>query len=164
MRVRAVLDAQGMDEDGRRSLPHGGGDSTRSFMPTTSEARRFLSDLGQGKVIEVTPTLISNITGVPCVHDPVYPWPVDRLPIRTDIVECFAEGCPLQMETEGEDSFQLSDLSNDVQCIYNILTSRVHPVLSHTMITIERAYCLYALLTEASIDFGSLVTAMMMLV
>jgi hypothetical protein len=36
-------------------------------------------------------------------------------------------------------SFQLSDLSDDVQCIYHILTSRVHPVLSHTMITIERA-------------------------
>jgi hypothetical protein len=77
-------------------------------------------------------------------------------------VECFAEGHPHQMETNGEGSFQLSDLSNDVRCIYHILTSRVHPVLSYTMITIERARCLYALLTEASIDFSSLVTATMM--
>jgi hypothetical protein len=68
------------------------------------------------------------------------------------------------METEGEGSFQLSDLSNDVRCIYHILTSRVHPVLSHTMITIEQAHCLYAFLTEASIDFSSLVIATMMLV
>jgi hypothetical protein len=66
------------------------------------------------------------------------------------------------MEIEGEGSFQLSDFSNDVRCIYHILTSRVHPMLSHTMITIERACYLYALLTEASIDFGSIVTATMM--
>jgi hypothetical protein len=30
------------------------------------------------------------------------------------------------------------------------------------MITIEQAHCLYAFLTEASIDFGSLVIATMM--
>ena len=116
----------------------------------------------KGKVIEVTPTLISNITGVPCIRNPIYPWPVDQLPFCADIVECFTKRHPHQMETKGEGNFQLSDLSNDVQCIYNILTSWVHPVLSHTMITIERARCLYALLTEACIDFSFLVTAMMM--
>jgi hypothetical protein len=66
------------------------------------------------------------------------------------------------METEGEGSFQLSDLSNDVWCIYHILTSRVHLMLSHTIITIKQARCLYALLTETPINFGSLVTAAMM--
>ena len=66
------------------------------------------------------------------------------------------------MEIEGEDNFQLSDLSNDVQCIYHILTSRVHPMLSHTIITIKRARFLYAFLTETLIDFGSLVTTAMM--
>ena len=68
------------------------------------------------------------------------------------------------METEGKGSFQLSDLNNDVRCIYHILTSRVHLVLRHTMITIERAHYLYALLIEAFIDFGALVTTIMMLV
>ena len=37
-------------------------------------------------------------------------------------------------------------------------------ILSHTMITMERARCLYAHLTEASIDYGSLVTTTMMIV
>ena len=35
-------------------------------------------------------------------------------------------------------------------------------MINHTIITIERARCLYGLLTEASIDFGSLVTSTMM--
>jgi hypothetical protein len=35
-------------------------------------------------------------------------------------------------------------------------------MISHMIITIERACCLYALLTEASINFSSLVTSTMM--
>jgi hypothetical protein len=40
--------------------------------------------------------------------------------------------------------------------------SHVLPVLSLTMITMDRARCLYALLTETSIDYGSMVTITMM--
>ena len=98
----------------------------------------------EGKGIEVTTTLISNIVEAPHIHDLVYPWPVDHLPARV------------------EGSFQLSDLSNDVWCIYHILTNLVHPVLTHMMITIERAHCLYTLLTEIPKDFDSLVTSTMM--
>jgi hypothetical protein len=58
----------------------------------------------------------------------------------------------------------MSDFNNNVWCIYHILASWVLPIISHTMITIERAHCLYALLTKASIDYGSLVTSTMMLV
>jgi hypothetical protein len=56
----------------------------------------------------------------------------------------------------------MSDFSNDVRCIYHILASRVLPIISHTIITIERARCLYALLTEAPINYGSVVTSTMM--
>jgi hypothetical protein len=48
----------------------------------------------RGRVIEVTPTLINEITGAPHVRDPVYPYPVDHLPARADLVACFTEGCP----------------------------------------------------------------------
>jgi hypothetical protein len=74
----------------------------------------------------------------------------------------FCEGRPHQMELEGEGSFQMSDFSNDVRCIYHILASRVLPVISHMMITIEKARCLYALLTETPIDYGSVVTSTML--
>ena len=66
------------------------------------------------------------------------------------------------MELDEEGSFQMSDFSNDVHCIYHILVNRVLPVIIHTLITIERAHCLYTLLIEASIDYGSLVTSTMM--
>ena len=56
----------------------------------------------------------------------------------------------------------MSDFNNDAHWIYYILASRVLQVISHTLITIERAHCLYALLTEASIKYGSLVTSTMM--
>jgi hypothetical protein len=52
----------------------------------------------KGRAIEVAPTLISEITGALCVRDPVYPYPIDHLPARADLVACFAEGRPHQME------------------------------------------------------------------
>jgi hypothetical protein len=58
----------------------------------------------------------------------------------------------------------MSDFSNDVHCIYHILASRVLAVISHTMITIERARCLYAMLTKTLIDYSSEVTTTMMFV
>jgi hypothetical protein len=78
------------------------------------------------------------------------------------MVACFTEGCPHRMETEGEGSFQVHDVSNDVKCIYQVMMSRVLPVLRVTMITMDRARCLYALLTETSIDYDSMVTVTMM--
>ena len=153
-RVRAMMDAQGwidMVEDHRpaveeivyefyANLHQRRGDSFRTWL--------------KGTTIKVTPTLISMITGVPCVCDPTYLWPVNHLPARVDVVVCFAEGRPHQMELNGEGSFQMSDFSNDVRCIYHILVSQVFPVISHMLITIKRARCLYALLTMASIDYA----------
>jgi hypothetical protein len=110
----------------------------------------------------VTPTLISTITGVPLVCNPIYLWPVNHLPAHIDLVECFAEWHPHQMELDGESSFQMSDFSNEVQFIYHILASQILPVISRTIITIEKARCLYALLTKAPINFSSLVTSTLM--
>jgi hypothetical protein len=163
-RIRVVLDAQGWT------------DMAEDHCPTMEViVWEFYANIHQrrsdsfctwlrGTAIDVTPTLISEITGVPRVRDPVYPYPVDHLPIRANLVACFAEGCPHQMELEGEGSFQMSDFSNDVRCIYHILASRVLPVISHTMITIEKARCLYAMLIETPIDYGSVVTSTMMFV
>jgi hypothetical protein len=100
-RVWAVLDAQGwtsMAEDHRptvktivwefyANLHQRRGDSFHTWL--------------RGRVIEVTPTLISEITGAPRVRDPVYPYPIDHLPARADLVACFAEGRPHQMELGG---------------------------------------------------------------
>jgi hypothetical protein len=55
--------------------------------------------------IEVTPMLINEINRVPHVRDSAYPYPIDHLPARVDLVTCFAEGNPYQMELEGEGSF-----------------------------------------------------------
>jgi hypothetical protein len=118
----------------------------------------------RGTKIHVTPDLISAITGAPRVRTPKYPWPVDHLPTRAKMVACFAEGCPHHMETEGEGSFQVHDFSNEVRCIYRVVMSRVLPLLSLTMITMDRTRCLYTLLTKTSIDYGSMVMVTMMLV
>jgi hypothetical protein len=48
----------------------------------------------KGKAIEVTSTLISEITRAPRVSDPIYPYPVDHLLVRADLVACFAKGHP----------------------------------------------------------------------
>jgi hypothetical protein len=66
------------------------------------------------------------------------------------------------MELKENGSFQMSDFNNDVHCIYHILASQVLQVISHTMITIERARCFYAMLIETPIDYGVMVTLTMM--
>jgi hypothetical protein len=75
---------------------------------------------------------------------------------------CFAEGRPHRMETKVEGSFQIYEFSNEVRYIYRVVMSHVLPVLSLTMITIDRARCLYALLTKTSIDYGYVVIVAMM--
>jgi hypothetical protein len=116
----------------------------------------------RGTEIHVTPNLISAITRAQRVRTLEYPWPVDHLPTRAKMVACFAEGHPHRMETGGEGSFEVHDFSNEVRCIYRVVMSRVLPVLSLTMITMDRARCLYALLTKTSIDYGFVVTVAMM--
>jgi hypothetical protein len=86
LRVRVVLDAQGWTE------------MVKDHRPEVEEImREFYANLHHRcgdffLIVEVTPTLINNITGAPPVCDPVYPWPVDCLPYRVVIVECFVEG------------------------------------------------------------------------
>jgi hypothetical protein len=116
----------------------------------------------RGTEIHVTPDLISAIARVPWVRNLEYPWSVDHLPTRAEMVACFAKGRPHQMETESKGSFLIHDFSKEVKCIYRVVMSRVLLVLSLTMITMDKARCLYALLTKTSIDYGSVVTVAMM--
>jgi hypothetical protein len=162
LRVRVVLDAQGWS------------DMVEDHRPTVEAiVWEFYTNLHQrhndlfrtwliGTTIEVTPTLINAITGAPYVRDLACPYSVDHLPARADLVVCLAERCSHQTELDKEGSFQMSNFSNDVWCIYHILVIRVLSVISHMMITIERAHCLYALLTKAPIDYDSVVTSTMM--
>jgi hypothetical protein len=162
LRIRAVLEAQGwtmMVEDHRPAIV----ELVREFY---ANLHRRASDSFftwvRGTEIHVTPDLVSAITEAPRVRAPEYPWPVDHLPTQAEMVACFVEGRPHHMETEGEGSFQVHDFSNEVRCIYRVVMSHVLPVLSLTMITMDRARFLYALLTETSIDYGSVVTVAMM--
>ena len=161
-RVRTVLDAQGWT------------DMVRDHCPAVKKiVREFYVNLHQRHdnsfltwirrtMIVVTLTLISIITGTALVRNLVYPWPVDHILAYAGIVECFAKGRPHQIELDGEGSFQMSDFSNEVWCIYHILASWILPVISHMIITMEKARCLYTLLIEAPIDFSSLVISTMM--
>jgi hypothetical protein len=103
--IRAVLEAQGCVE------------MVEDHCPTIAElVREFYANIHhrvgysfltwvRGIEIHVTPNLISAITKAPQVRNSDYPWPVDHLLTRAEMVACFIEGCPHQMETEGEGSF-----------------------------------------------------------
>jgi hypothetical protein len=152
-RIRAVLEAQGwatMVKDHRPAI-------AELVWEFYANLHRRVGDSFftwvRGTEIHVTPDLISAIIRAPRVRTLEHPWPVDHLPTRAEMVACFAEGRPHRMETEGEGSFQVHDFSNEVRCIYRVMMSRVLPVLSPTMITMDRARCLYALSTETSIDY-----------
>ena len=97
-RVRAMLDAQGwtdMAEDHCPAIKEIVWEF--SLNPHQRHGDSFCTWI-RGTRIEVTPTLISTIAGVPLVRDPTYPYPVDHLPTHAEMVACFAEGRPHQME------------------------------------------------------------------
>jgi hypothetical protein len=138
-RIQTMLEAQGwavMVEDHRLAIA----ELVREFDANLHlrAGDSFLTWI-RGTEIHVTPDLISAITRVPPVRNPEYPWPVDHLPTCAKMVACFAKGRPHQMEDEGEGSFQVYDFSNEVRCIYRVLMSCLLPVLSLTMITMDRA-------------------------
>ena len=62
---------------------------------------------------------------------------------------------------EGEGGFHISTLKDNNPCIYNIMVSRIFLEVSLTSITIERAHCFYALLTETPIKFSSFIITTM---
>ena len=105
LRVRVVLDAQGWT------------DMVEDHCSTIEEiVWEFYANLHQrcgdsfytwirGRRIEVTLALISALIGVPHVHDLTYPYPVDHLSTRAEMVACFAKGRPHQMKLDGEGSF-----------------------------------------------------------
>jgi hypothetical protein len=116
--IRAVLEAQGwaaMVEDHRPAIV----ELVREFYANLHRrAGDSFFTWVRGTEIHVTLDLVSAITGAPRVRAPEYPWPVDHLPTRAEMVACFAEGRPHHMETEGESNFQVHDFSNEVRCIY----------------------------------------------
>jgi hypothetical protein len=137
--IRAVLEAQGwaeMVEDHRPTIVELVWEFYANIHRRVSDS--FLTWVS-GMEIHVTPNLISAITGAPWVCNPEYPWPVDHLPTRVEMVACFAEGRPHQMEIEGKSSIQIHDFSNEVLCVYRVVMSRVLPLLSLTLITMDRA-------------------------
>jgi hypothetical protein len=50
-------------------------------------------------MIEMTPTLISEITGAPSVRDLAYPYPVDHLPASADLVAVSPRGALIRWST-----------------------------------------------------------------
>jgi hypothetical protein len=161
-RVQVVLDAQGWIDMVKDYRPVVEAIVWEFYMNLNQRRGDSFHTWLKGTTIEVTPTLISTITKAPRVCDRTYPYPVNHLPVCADLVACFTKGHPYQMELDGEGSFQTRDFNNDVRCIYHILASWVLPVISHMMITIERACYLYALLIEAPINYGFVVTSTMM--
>ena len=107
LRIWTVLKAQGqaeMVEDHRPEIKK----LVRKFYANLHRRAgdSFLTWV-RGTEIHVIPDLINAITGVPQVCNPEYPWLVDHLHTQVEMVMCFAEGRPYQMETEGEGSFQI---------------------------------------------------------
>lgn len=86
--------------------------------------REFFANLGEhgegyfetwsrGRAIRVDIDLISTITHTPRVLESVYPWPLNDMPPRSSLVECFADRKPHNMNVEGVGGFKLNDLPVD---------------------------------------------------
>jgi hypothetical protein len=115
----------------------------------------------RGQKIEVTEDLITSITGIPKVEDPGYPFPTLEFPSKQAMYPVFS---PTALTWHWHDYMNVlstDHLTQPKKLLARIMLINIYPLDHHSDLGVPRARFLYALLTDASIDFPSFALRLM---
>jgi hypothetical protein len=110
----------------------------------------------RGVQIVVTREVIAEVTGIPLIVDPGYPYPTDDFPSKSDMTKLFI---PLDSYNYWRDYMTiipLGHLSHLLKLLARIVMQNVFPINHHSDLGIARGRLIYALLTDVQIDFASI--------
>jgi hypothetical protein len=111
--------------------------------------------------IVVSCEVIAEVTGIPLIEEPGYPYPAEDFPSKTDMSKLFI---PLDSYNFWQDYMKvipLGHFSHLVKLLARIVMQNVFPIDHHLDLGLARGRFIYALLTDVQIDFASIAIRLM---
>jgi hypothetical protein len=110
----------------------------------------------QGVQIVVTQELIVEVTGVPLIEEPGFPFPTYDFPSKSDMSNLFVLSGSYKHWQENMNVIPLGNLSHPVKLLARIVINSLFLIDHHSGHGVARGHFIYALLTDVQIDFASI--------
>ena len=115
----------------------------------------------RGVQIVVTREVIAEVTGIPLIEEPGYPYPTEDFPSKTDMTKLFIPPDSYNHWQDYMKVIPLGHLSHPVKLLARIVMQNVFPIDHHSDLGLARGRFIYALLTDVQIDFASIAIRLM---
>jgi hypothetical protein len=115
----------------------------------------------RGVEIFVTREVIAEVTGIPLIEEPGYPYPTEDFPSKTDMTKMFIPPGSYNFWRDTMTVIPLGHLSHPVKLLARIVMQNVFPIDHHSDLGLARGRFIYALLTDVEIDFASIAIRLM---
>jgi hypothetical protein len=115
----------------------------------------------RGVQIVVTREVIAEVTGIPLIEEPGYPYPTKDFPSKTDMTKLFIPPDSYNFWRDYMKVIPLGHLSHPVKLLARIVMQNVFPIDHHSDLGLARGRFIYALLTDVEIDFASIAIRLM---
>ncbi|KAE8009241.1 hypothetical protein FH972_005690 [Carpinus fangiana] len=111
--------------------------------------------------IVVTREAIAEVTGIPLIEEPGYPYPIDDFPSKSDMSKLFIPPDSYNHWQDYMTVIPLGHLSHPMKLLARIVMQNVFPIVHHSYLGVARGRLIYALLTDVQIDFASIAIRLM---
>jgi hypothetical protein len=108
----------------------------------------------RGVQIVVTREVIAEVTGIPLIEEPGYPYPIEDFPSKIDMTKLFIPPGSYNFWQDYMKVNPLGHLSHQVKLLARIVMQKVFPIDHHSDLGLARRRFIYALLTDVQIDFA----------
>ncbi|KAE8009380.1 hypothetical protein FH972_005820 [Carpinus fangiana] len=115
----------------------------------------------RGVKIVVTHEVIAEVTGIPLIEEPGFPYPIDDFPSKTDMSKLFVPPDSYNFWQDYMNVIPFGHLSHPVKLLARIVMQNVFPIDHHSDLGMARGRFIYALLTDVHIDFASVAIRLM---
>jgi hypothetical protein len=115
----------------------------------------------RGVQIVVTREVIAEVTGIPLIEEPGYPYPTEDFPSKTDMTKLFIPHDSYNFWRDSMKVIPLGHLSHPVKLLARIVMQNVFPIDHHSDLGLARGQFIYALLTDVEIDFALIAIRLM---
>jgi hypothetical protein len=115
----------------------------------------------RGVHIVVTREVIAEVTGVPLIEEPGYPYRTNDFPSKSDMSKLFIPPDSYNYWRDYMTVIPFGHLSHPVKLLARIVMQNVFPIDHHSDLGVARGRLIYAILTDVQIDFASIAIQLM---
>jgi hypothetical protein len=115
----------------------------------------------RGVQIVVTREVIAEVTGIPLIEEPGYPYPIEDFLSKTNMTKMFIPPGSYNFWQDYMKVIPLGHLSHLVKLLARIVMQNVFPIDHHSDLGLAQGRFIYMLLTDVQIDFASIAIRLM---